>query len=101
MKKKIHDLTKRKTYRSQFHCMLEHATYRYAKTMPKFPHYYTMKDTWKDTLAFEEVVKHIRKFGIKQKFWNTSYIYLYLDKYKYWTMGAPVSETILINREKL
>ena len=81
--------------------LLENATYRFAKTMPKFPHHYTMKDTWENPLEFEEVVKHIRRYGIKQKFFRTSYIYLYIDKYKYWTMGSPINETILINRETL
>lgn len=27
--------------------------------------------------------------------------YLYIDDYKYWTMGAPVEETIIINRAKV
>tara|TARA_R100000664_G_C2698958_1_gene100050 strand:+ start:391 stop:663 length:273 start_codon:yes stop_codon:yes gene_type:complete len=87
--------------KSKVKALLENASYRFAKTMPKFPHYYTMKDTWNDHYEFEEVVKHIRRYGIKQKFFKTTFIYLYIDDYKYWTMGAPVNETILINREKL
>jgi hypothetical protein len=32
---------------------------------------------------------------------GTTYTYRNIDDYKYWTMGAPLSQTILINRAKI
>ncbi len=77
--------------------LLEKATFIYAETMPQFRHYYTKRESWIDS-EFIEVVKYIRKYGVKEKFFNKVYTYYYLDNYKYWTMGNPLSETILINK---
>ena len=73
----------------------------FAKTMPKNPHYYTLKKNWKFPEAFEESVILIRKYGIEEKFRGWPYICFNFDGYKYWTMGSPVSQTILINRKPL
>lgn len=79
---------------------LVNANWRFAKSMPKTPHHYTRRIEWENEYDFEKTVIFIRNHGIKEKFWRATYIYLYLDDYKYWTMGAPVGETILINRAK-
>ena len=42
-----------------------------------------------------------RGFGVHEH-WGKYYLpYLYIDDYKYWTMGAPVEETIVMNRAKV
>lgn len=81
--------------------LLENAIYTFAKSMPNIPHEYTLKKNWNNPYHFEEAVRHIRKYGIKQKFWKKTYTYLFLRQYKYWTMNNPVDQTILINRERL
>jgi hypothetical protein len=70
-----------------------------AKTMPKIPHSYTIKQ-WRPDLkaTFEEFALHIRQEGVGEKFYSKTYTYLYVDGYKYWTMGAPIDETIVLNR---
>jgi len=73
----------------------------FAKTMPKNPHYYTLKKSWKFPEAFEESVILIRKYGIEEKFRGWPYICFNFDGYKYWTMGSPINQTILINRKPL
>lgn len=80
--------------------LLGSATFNFAKTMPKNPHFYTMKFTWKDKNLFKAVVSYIREKGVKEKFFNVEYTYLYVNGHKYWTMGAPLKETILINKAK-
>ena len=47
---------------------------------------------------FVETVKHIRRHGIEGPFYNKKYIYFEEDGLVYWTMGAPIEETTIINR---
>ena len=79
--------------------ILESKSYRFAKTMPEIPHFYTLKREWDNLKEFEKAVSYIRENGQKE-LWQDGqhYTYLYVNGWKYWTMGSPVSETILINR---
>lgn len=72
----------------------------FAKTYAdKAPHEYILrKSTVGGESDFEEAVKYIRKHGFKAKFWKSEHTYLYLDGKFYWTMGAPINETIVLNR---
>ena len=65
------------------------------------PHEYTRID-FKPELSktFYEFVKYIRKHGVEERFATKTFIYWYHDDYKYWTMGAALKDTILINRAK-
>lgn len=67
------------------------------------PHEYLVFDELsnKDKVIFIDFVIHIRKNGIKERFWRTFFIYYYLDGYKYWTMGNPIEETTILNRVKV
>jgi CubicO group peptidase (beta-lactamase class C family) len=47
---------------------------------------------------FVAMVNLIRAYGKAEYFYRSKYIYLYLDGYKYWTMGNPSPETTIINR---
>ena len=76
-------------------------TWTYAKTMPTFPHDYTLRKKHPDEATFEKMVMHIRNVGYKKKFGKATYIYLDVDGYCYWTMGDTLKGTILINRAKL
>ena len=70
-------------------------------TMKAFaPHEYTVRK-WNPTLEseFEWFVMWIREHGYKARWGKHEHIYLELDGQKYWTMGAPLSETVVINRE--
>ncbi len=94
--------------------ILESKPYRFARTMPECPHWYTLwtswtadgtEDAWTDELdrLWGCVVGHIRIYGVPEQYvapdghtwWGT---YLYANDWKYWTMGTPVEQTILINR---
>jgi hypothetical protein len=72
-------------------------SWRFANKMPKWPHWYIVrKDV--DEMSFLEFVRIIRKEGYKGKFYDKEIVYYDLDEYTYWTMGAPIEETIIINR---
>ena len=67
--------------------------------MPEQPHEYTVGET--PDAAFESFVAHVREHGYRASYRGRDYIYLDVDCGKYWTMGAPVSETPLINRAEV
>jgi hypothetical protein len=80
--------------------ILENKTWTFAKTMAGVPHYYTVRDKWGDEREFEYLVKYIRAMGVQEKWGKYNNHYLYLSGYKYWTMGAEPSETLVINRAR-
>ena len=81
--------------------MIARCTWKFAKTMPFAPHEYIVRD--KCPLTEEEFVYFVemqRRFGAKERWGKYNNPYLYIDDYKYWTMGAPIEETTVINRAK-
>ena len=69
----------------------------YAKTMPEWPHEYIVRDRVDEDL-FVKLVKHIRRHGYVGEFYRKPITYLDYEGMTYWTMGAPIEETIVINR---
>ena len=61
------------------------------------PHEYTVRGETPDE-AFEWFVRHISEHGYRARFGERAYTYLEVDGWRYWTMGAPVEETTIINR---
>lgn len=78
--------------------LLEAHPFRNAKTAVKNPHAYTLRDEWRHKDQFEAVVKFIREKGELIHFWKKPYIILTMNGYRYWSMGSPVPQTLLINR---
>ena len=71
----------------------------FAKTMPEWPHEYIVRGRVDESL-FEELVRHIRQHGFEGRFYQRILIYFAEDGLLYWTMGAPIEETTIINRCK-
>jgi len=78
---------------------VDEETWTYAKTMPKWPHEYLVRDRVDERL-FEQLVRHIRAHGYEGRFYRKRITYYDEDGLVYWTMGAPVDETIIVNRCK-
>ena len=76
------------------------APWRFAKTMSHIPHEYTVRGQTPDD-EFNEFVLLIRQVGYKRRFGKTTYTYLNIDGRRYWTMGAPLEATTIINRALL
>ena len=82
--------------------------WQFAKTMPQWPHEYTVRD-WRVDLddTFLDFVELIRAEGAVKPWPADSptpryhHTYLAIDGWDYWTMGEPVEETEVINRARL
>lgn len=76
--------------------------FKVAKTMPKIPHEYTLKQNWEDKELFQYVCDYILMYGKKEWFFRTQYSYYYIGGYKYWTMmNSETKEYYIINRAKV
>ncbi len=81
--------------------MIARCEWTFAKTMPFAPHEYIVRDRCPlTTEEFEYFVNMQREYGVKERWGKYNNPYLYIDDYKYWTMGAPIGETTVINRAK-
>jgi hypothetical protein len=65
--------------------------------MPTWPHEYIVRERV-DAALFVGLVEHIRAHGYEGKFYTKPITYFDEDGMVYWTMGAPVEETIIVNR---
>jgi len=72
----------------------------FAKTMPHIPHEYTVKGkTALSVDSFYWMAAFIRLNGYRGAFGKTTYTYYEPgDGWRYWTMGAPMPITKIINR---
>jgi hypothetical protein len=92
---------------------LETAAWRFARSMPQNPHWYTLRKTWENDDDFVTVVLFIRKYGYVERFPDPvkgwPYITMDIAGFHYWSMGCPIGDkdtytywdTILINRKPL
>jgi hypothetical protein len=51
-----------------------------------------------DERLFVELVQHIRTYGYDAHFYSKRMRYFDEDGMVFWTMGAPIDETIIVNR---
>jgi hypothetical protein len=72
----------------------------YAKTQPRNPHEYCLRNAWSAKISFDDLVMYIRQHGYKEMFGHRVYTYCNFEGYRYWTMGSPLRDTILINRAR-
>lgn len=79
-------------------------SYRFAKTMPDQPHWYTLRRQWNEPtpypIAFEDVFDYVtdpanyyREFY--RRYWTNK---VDINEFKYWTCGEPIGRCTLINR---
>jgi hypothetical protein len=72
----------------------------FAKTMKDAPHEYVVRDKTLADPDFERAVRVIRRYGEPGKFYARTNIYLVdpISGLRWWTMGAPLDKTIIINQ---
>jgi hypothetical protein len=69
----------------------------FAKTMSEWPHEYIVRSRVDEAL-FVRLVEHIRAHGHEGHFYARALTYYEEAGLVYWTMGAPLTETTIINR---
>ncbi len=84
--------------KERIEALLLGAEYRFAKTMTRWPHWYTLRNTWKLDQDFIDCVVFIREFGYKMQWGKYNHTYYDIKGKRYWTMGNPMEITKLINR---
>lgn len=75
--------------------------WRFAKTMPKCPHWYVVRGKGPSEDDFVGFVRHIRSFGYDEAWFKSTHRYLDFQGFRYWTMGFVMSVTVIINRCEL
>lgn len=75
-------------------------SWQFAKTMRWCPHWYTLRRRWSSQDDFEWFVRFVRLYGVVESWRNYRHVYFYDQGWKYWSMGAPVETTILVNRAR-
>lgn len=83
--------------------LLEYCEWVFAKTMPKNPHYYTLRKTLEDDSLFLKLVSHIRYFGRIESYEGMAYRVFYFNNTQYWTMPQDITneQCDLINKKYL
>jgi len=85
----------------EFQDFILHHKWTFAKTMPKFPHSYVVRENCRNDEEFVNAVVFIRAHGMPRKFYRKTYTYLDLDNFTYWTMGNSLDITKIINRSEI
>lgn len=85
-----------------FREMVSKKSWIFAKTYAKTaPHEYVLRNMYSKP-EFDRMVKIIRHYGFMARYDNCEPTIYFIDgDYYYWTMGAPVKKTIVINRALL
>jgi hypothetical protein len=77
---------------------IERERWTFAKTYATtWPHEYIVRERVDEEL-FVKLVQHIRAHGYEGQFYAKPITYFDEDGLVYWTMGAPVEETTIVNR---
>lgn len=82
--------------------------WQFAETMPRWPHEYTVraweKELEQDFIRFASLIRTagtVKPWPPDAAVPRYHHSYLELDGWEYWTMGAPINETTVINRALL
>lgn len=88
------------SFQTELRNFIDRETWTYAKTMPKWPHEYLVRDRVSDEDLFVQLIEHIRTHGYEGTFYTKPITYYDEDGMTYWTMGYSIEITTIINRCK-
>jgi hypothetical protein len=80
---------------------LDRLTFKFAKTMPQIPHFYTVR-TAENEADFVALFHTIRQNGLDERWGRRTFRYWYAgDGFKYWAMPDDLPRCQIINRAKV
>ena len=83
----------------ELRAFVDREPWTFAKTYAEtWPHEYLVRDRVGSKELFVQLVEHTRTHGYEANFYARKIVYFDADGLTYWTMGAPVTETTIINR---
>ena len=80
---------------------LEARRWIFARSRASNPHWYCLRRDADDPKMFERVVEHLQEYGSPYVWWGSTYLQYVAGQFAYWTMGASVEDTVVINRKSL
>lgn len=95
---------------SRFADLVRDHPFRLVKSVPKFPHFYTLRKYWPTVGAFDECVDFIGQYGLLETFYAEGYAVgmdecvwrgkkIHVNGYQYWATSSIYNKgEILINR---
>lgn len=81
----------------EFASLMHRAPWKFAKTMPTNPHWYTLREKWADKDAFNRAAAYTEAYGLPEKYGRRWWSCAYLNGWKYWICD-PVGKAFLINK---
>ena len=82
--------------------LISRVQWTWAKTYQSIPHEYIVRNSCGlENEEFNYLVSAQREYGIPEQWHKYNFPYLYIDGYKYWTMGDAIQDTVIINRQKV
>jgi len=80
---------------------VEGLSFRFAKTMPEFPHWYVVRSP-ENEATYVALFHAIHEHGYAATFGGRRYKYLQLgDGFKYWAMTTDIRASRIINRDEV
>jgi hypothetical protein len=83
---------------AEFAAFVDHAPWQDARSESN-PHQYTLRHRVRDQREFRRAVLKVREEGFDEFYWGSFYSYFIYKGHKYWTMGAAVEFTVVLNRK--
>jgi hypothetical protein len=68
---------------------IEEHNWKFAKSMPNTPHWYIVREECNDA-DFVKFVEYIKDNGYPKKFFRSTFTYLDIGNYSYWSMRDPI-----------
>lgn len=87
---------------SEFNNFVNSHDWTFAKSQPKNPHFYVVREKCRSDQEFINAVLFVRKHGVPRKFFSKTFVYYDFKGWSYWSMGLPIDyPTIILNRAKI
>jgi hypothetical protein len=81
--------------------IIEAGTWTFASSMPWIPHFYVVRGKTLPYNLFVKLAIWVRHYGYDANHGYGLHRYLDVDGLRYWTMGAPLDETTILNRARI